>query len=79
MEERTFFFFFFFSFFLFFSFFFFFFLLSSLKTTEICSGSTKIGIFYREKAFHAGEKIRKNDFAPFEKYSSYAPDPKSGR
>ena len=27
-------------------------------------GSTKMGIFYREKAFHAGEKIRKIDFAP---------------
>ena len=23
-----------------------------------------MGIFYREKAFHAGTKIRKNDFAP---------------
>ena len=27
-------------------------------------GSTKMGIFYREKAFHAGKKIRKIDFAP---------------
>ena len=26
------------------------------KTTEICFGSTKMGIFYREKAFHAGKK-----------------------
>ena len=33
-----------------------------------------MGIFYREKAFHAGKKIRKNDFAPSEKYASYAPD-----
>ena len=33
-----------------------------------------MGIFYREKAFHAGEKKnRKNDFAPSDKYSSYAP------
>ena len=32
-----------------------------------------MGIFYRENAFDAGEKIRKNDFAPSEKYSSYAP------
>ena len=41
--------------------------------TEICFGSTKMGIFYREKAFHAGKKIRKNDFAPSEKYACYAP------
>ena len=32
-----------------------------------------MGIFYREKALHAKKKIRKNDFAPSEKYSSYAP------
>ena len=31
-------------------------------------------IFYREKAFHARKKIWKNDFAPSEKYSSYAPE-----
>ena len=30
-------------------------------------------IFYREKAFHAGKQIRKNDFAPSEKFSCYAP------
>ena len=30
-------------------------------------------IFYREKAFHAGQKIRKNDFAPSENCSCYAP------
>ena len=31
-------------------------------------------IFYREKAFHAGNfKIKKNDFAPSEKCSCYAP------
>ena len=53
--------------------FFFFFCFSLLKTTEICFGSTKIGIFYREKAFHIGKKIRKNYFAPSEKYASYAP------
>ena len=53
-------------------FFFFFFLLSLLKTTEICFGSTKMGIFYWEKAFHAGKKIRKNYFAPSEKYACYA-------
>ena len=31
-----------------------------------------MGIFYREKAFHAGKKIIKNDPAHSEKYSSYA-------
>ena len=44
-----------------------------MKTTEICFGSTKMGIFYQEKAFYAGKKIRKNDFAPSEKYACYAP------
>ena len=34
-----------------------FFFLSHFKTTEICFESTKMGIFYREKAFHAGKKI----------------------
>ena len=33
----------------------------------------KMGIFYREKIFHAGKKIRKNYFAPSEKYACYAP------
>ena len=46
-------------------FFFFFFLLFTFQTTEICLRSTKVGIFYRE--------MRKNDFAPSEKYSSYPP------
>ena len=32
-----------------------------------------MGIFYLEKAFQAGKKITKNDFAPSEKYSSYTP------
>ena len=54
-------------------FFFFLFCFSLLKTTEICFGSTKMGIFYQEKTFHAGKKIRKNDFAPSEKYACYAP------
>ena len=35
-------------------------------------------IFYRGKAFHAREKIRKNDFAPSEKFSCYAPATSSG-
>ena len=34
-------------------------------------------IFYQEKAFHAREKIRKNDFAPSEKISCYVPEPLS--
>ena len=54
-----------------FFFFFFFFCFSLFKTTVIF-GSTKMGIFYQEKAFHARKKIRKNDFAPCEKYSLYA-------
>ena len=58
-------------FFFFSSFFFFFFCFSLFKTTEICFGSTKMEIFYREKAFHVGKKIRKNDFASSEKFSSY--------
>ena len=34
----------------------------------------KLGIFCWEKAFHVGKKTQeKNDFAPSEKYSSYAP------
>ena len=44
--------------------FFFFFSFSLFKATEICFGSTKMGIFYREKTFHAWKKIRKNEFAP---------------
>ena len=56
----------------FFSFLFFFFF-SLFKVTEICFGSTKTGILYRKKSFHAGKKIRKNDFAPSEKFSCYAP------
>ena len=32
-----------------------------------------MGIFYREKAFHAGKKNRKNEIAPSEKYACYAP------
>ena len=55
-------------------FFFFFFSFSLFKTTEICFRSTKMGIFYREKIhFPPWKKIKKNYFAPSEKYSSYAP------
>ena len=52
---------------------FFFFCFSLFKTTKICFGSTKLEIFYREKALHTRKKIRKNDFAPSEKFSCYAP------
>ena len=38
------------------SFFVFFYCFPLFKTTEICFGSTKMGIFYREKAFHTGKK-----------------------
>ena len=31
-------------------------------------------IFYQKKIFHIGKKIRKNNFAPSEKFSCYAPD-----
>ena len=65
-------FFFFFCLFLFLFLFLFFFCFSLLKSTEIFFGSTKMGIFYREKAFHAG-KNRENDFAPSEKYACYTP------
>ena len=59
-------------------FFFFFFCFSLLKMTKICFGCNKMGIFYQEKTFHTGKKIRKNDFAPSEKYACYAPDEKVG-
>ena len=44
----------------------------NFETTEICLGSTKMGNFYREKAYFTSGKNRKNDFAPSEKYSSNA-------
>ena len=53
------------------TFFFFFF---AFQTTEICFGSTKMGIFYQGKSIsHREKKIRKNNFALSEKHSSYAP------
>ena len=57
----------------FFFFFFFFFLLFTFENNRIFFCLPKWGIFYREKAFHAGKKIRKNDFAPTEIYACYAP------
>ena len=52
---------------LFFFFFFFFFCFSLLKTTKICFGSTKMGIFYREKAFHAGKNNQEKWLCPLRK------------
>ena len=59
-------------FFFFFSFSFFFSCLSTFQNHWI------LFWVYREKTFHAGKKIRKNDFAPSEKYSSYASGLKPG-
>ena len=53
--------------------FFFFFCSSLFKTTEICFGSIKMGIFYSEKAFHAAKKSGKMTLPPSEKYACYAP------
>ena len=50
----------------------FFFCLSLFETTEICFGSTKMNNFTRKNHISPREKIRKSDFAPSEKYSSYA-------
>ena len=44
-------------------------LFSLFETTGICFGFTKMEISTGKKAFHAGKKC---DFAPSEKYSSYA-------
>ena len=43
---------------------FFFFCFSLFKTTKICLGSTKMEIFYREKAFHARKKSGKMTLPP---------------
>ena len=43
------------------------------KTTEIYFGSTKMEDFLSGKNFTPVEKIRKNDFAPSENFSCYAP------
>ena len=51
----------------------FFIFLSLFKTIKICFRSTKAEILYREKAFHAGKKIRKNYFAPSENFFLLCP------
>ena len=48
----------------FFFFLFSFFCFSLFKTTEICFGSTKMEIFYQEKAFHTGKKSGKMTLPP---------------
>ena len=44
-----------------------FFCFTLLKTTKICFGGTKIEIFYREKAFHAGKKNQEKMTLPLRK------------
>ena len=44
-----------------------FFCFSLFKTTEICLGSTKMGIFGWEKSFHAGEKKSGKKTLPHQK------------
>ena len=51
----------------------FFFLLFTFENDEICFGSTKMGFSTGKKHFTPGKTIRKNDFAPSEKYACYAP------
>ena len=61
-------------------FFFFFLFFSLLKTTEICFGSTKMEIFYWEKAFHARKKIiRKNGLCSLRKIFLLRPWQKTGQ
>ena len=50
----------------------FFLCLSLFETTGICLGSTKIDNFHWEKSYFTRGKIGKTDFAPSEKFSSYA-------
>ena len=60
------------------TFFFFFFCLSLSKTTKICFGSTKMEIFYREKAIHSEKKNQEKWLCPLRKigkFSWYAPLP----
>ena len=43
------------------------------KRLKFCFGSTKMEIFYREKAFHTGKKSGKMNLPPQKKFSCYAP------
>ena len=47
---------------------------SLFETTKICLGCTKMDNFYWGNHISHREKIGKTDFAPSEKYFSYAPD-----
>ena len=58
---------------LFFFFFFFCFAFHFSKPLKFVLGLPKWEFSTRKKHFTPGKKIRKNDFAPSEKYSSYAP------
>ena len=63
-------------FFLFFSFFFFFFFFAChFSKRLICFGSTKMGIFYWEKAFHAGKKNQEKLISPLRKIFLLCPLP----
>ena len=53
--------------------FFFFFWLFTFENDNNLFWVYQNGNFLLEKIFHAGKKIRKNDFAPSEKYACYAP------
>ena len=55
------------------TFFFWFFLLLTFQNHINLFLVYQNGNFYREKAFHAGKKIRKNDFAPSEKFFLLCP------
>ena len=56
-----------------FFFFFFFFAFRFSKPQKLVMGLLKWKFSIGEKTFHAGKNIRKNDFAPSEKFSCYAP------
>ena len=56
------------------SFFFFFFAFHFSKRLKFVLGVPKWKFSTGKKAFHAGKKIKKNDFAPSEKFSCYAPE-----
>ena len=58
---------------LFFSFFFFFLLFTFENDGNLFWDYQKWKILYREKAFHVGKKIRKDDFAPSEKNMPVTP------
>ena len=58
---------------------FFFFAFHFSKPLKFVFGLPKCEFSTGKKAFHTGKKIRKNDFAPSEKYYSYASDCNEGK